>query len=191
MSEDFEDEGRYAEAQNPVATTWLVSFNQIQRLDSLAADYLSFMACVDPRNIPRSFLPQAPSQKRKIDALGLLDAYSFTTSQRDGLLSLHRLVHLATRNWLRKNDLLHTSAQRAAGRLEEVFPDHDHRNRSLWREYLPHAMFLMQKHNSREVTSGYVNLIERIGDCLYSDGRYSEAEVFFSRYTAHSTGNAW
>ncbi|KAL3705406.1 hypothetical protein TMatcc_009078 [Talaromyces marneffei ATCC 18224] len=184
LSEDFEDEGRYAETQNPVATTWLVSFNQIQRLDSLAADYLSFMACIDPRNIPQSLLPHATSQKRKIDALGLLNAYSFTTSQSDGSLILHRLVHLATRSWLRKNALLHTSARRAADSLEEVFPDDDHQNRSLWRKYLPHALFLMQQHNLRDVTGGYIDLMERIGACLYSDGRYNEAEVFF-RDTLH------
>ncbi|KAI3120557.1 hypothetical protein CBS147326_9441 [Penicillium roqueforti] len=31
LSEEFEDDGRYTEIQNPVATTWLVSFLQIQQ----------------------------------------------------------------------------------------------------------------------------------------------------------------
>ncbi|KAL4786131.1 nucleoside phosphorylase domain-containing protein [Aspergillus varians] len=31
LSEEFEDDGRYAEIQNPVATTWLISFLQIQQ----------------------------------------------------------------------------------------------------------------------------------------------------------------
>ena len=38
LSQDFEDEWRYPEAKNPVALTWLISFHQIQRLNSLAAD---------------------------------------------------------------------------------------------------------------------------------------------------------
>lgn len=51
LSEDFGDDGRYQDIQNPVATTWLISFQQVQRLNPLAADYLSFMACIDPRDI--------------------------------------------------------------------------------------------------------------------------------------------
>ncbi|KAF3020305.1 hypothetical protein E8E14_013529 [Neopestalotiopsis sp. 37M] len=57
LSEDFEDERRYHDIKNPVATTWLISFEQVRQRDPLAADYLSFMACVDAKDIPRSLLP--------------------------------------------------------------------------------------------------------------------------------------
>ncbi|GFF89026.1 TPR-like protein [Aspergillus lentulus] len=91
LSEEFEDDGRYAEIQNPVAITWWISFMQIQQLDQLAADYLSFMAC--------SILPPAASPREQAEAIGLLKAYSFITAQtRDSLFSLHQLVHLATQN---------------------------------------------------------------------------------------------
>ncbi|EDN05636.1 conserved hypothetical protein [Histoplasma mississippiense (nom. inval.)] len=80
LSEDFVDEGRYTNIQNPVATTWLISFQQIQHLDELAADYLSLMACINPRDIPQSFLPQPTSKKKRTDAVGLLKAYSFINS---------------------------------------------------------------------------------------------------------------
>jgi hypothetical protein len=102
LSEEFEDDGRYRNIKNPVATTWLVSFEQIYRRDPLAAEYLSFMACVDPRDIPLSLLPPGPSRKKEIDAIGTLAAYSFVTRRpADLALDLHRLVHLATRNWPR------------------------------------------------------------------------------------------
>ncbi|CEL10496.1 Putative Pfs, NACHT, and Ankyrin domain protein (AFU_orthologue; AFUA_7G06290) [Aspergillus calidoustus] len=81
LSEDFGDDGRYQDIQNPVATTWLISFQQVQRLNPLAADYLSFMACINPRDIPQSLLPDAPSKKKKFDAVGLLKAFSFCTSR--------------------------------------------------------------------------------------------------------------
>src|SRR4029077_2207571 len=42
LSKDFEDEWRSAETTNPVAMTWLVSFDQIRKRDSFAAEYLSF-----------------------------------------------------------------------------------------------------------------------------------------------------
>jgi hypothetical protein len=48
LEEEFADDGRYAGIQNTVATTWLVSILQIQQVDQVASDYLSFMACINP-----------------------------------------------------------------------------------------------------------------------------------------------
>ncbi len=102
LSEHFGDEGRYAEAKNPAAMTWLISFEHIRRYDRLAVEYLSFMACLEPKFIPHSFLPRATSEKGMVDALGTLTAYSFITKRSGGkFYDMHRLVHLATRNWLK------------------------------------------------------------------------------------------
>jgi hypothetical protein len=57
LSEEFQDDGRYHNMKNPVATTWLISFEQVRHRDPLAADLLSFMVCVDPKNVPQSLLP--------------------------------------------------------------------------------------------------------------------------------------
>jgi hypothetical protein len=102
LSEDFGHTGQDKDIQNPMATTWLISFQQIQLLNQLAADYLSFMACINPQDIPQSLLPQATPRK-KIEVIGLLKAFSFVSEGRDNSLSLHRLVHLLTQNWMRKN----------------------------------------------------------------------------------------
>ncbi|KAJ5390663.1 uncharacterized protein N7496_001731 [Penicillium cataractarum] len=83
LSENFEDEFRYQDTENPIAATWLVSFQQLQRSDSLATDYLSFMACIDPRDIPLSLLPPCGSQPEQQKALGTLKTYSFITVQTD------------------------------------------------------------------------------------------------------------
>ncbi|KAF2176127.1 TPR-like protein, partial [Zopfia rhizophila CBS 207.26] len=145
LSEEFEDEGRYKNIKNPVATTWLISFEQIRSRDLLAAEYLSFMSCVDAKDIPQSLLPPAQSTKKAVDAIGTLSAYSFITKHTiDQLLDLHRLVHLATRNWLRTEGTLRVWAAKALDRLEEVFPDNDHTNRSVWRMYLPHARYALE-----------------------------------------------
>ncbi|KAA8641566.1 uncharacterized protein ATNIH1004_011702 [Aspergillus tanneri] len=64
LSEDFRDPGRYKDIQNPVISTWLVSFRQIQHQDQLAADYLSFMACIDQKIFPSPFfLSKHPGNK--------------------------------------------------------------------------------------------------------------------------------
>ena len=59
LSKDFGDPSRYTNAKNPVATTWLISFNHIRTRHPLAATFLSSMACFHEKNIPRSLLPEA------------------------------------------------------------------------------------------------------------------------------------
>jgi tetratricopeptide (TPR) repeat protein len=178
LGKEFEDDGRYAEIQNPVATTWLVSFTQIHQVDQTASDYLSFMACVNPRDIPESILPATSSATRKVEALGLLKAYSFVSAQvDDSIFSLHRLVHLATRNWLRKRKSLESWVAKAADQLDELFPDSNHDNRQKWREYLPHALYLADSAEFQALQDKYHDFLARTGSCLQSDGRYGEAEI--------------
>ncbi|KAF7173630.1 hypothetical protein CNMCM6106_007691 [Aspergillus hiratsukae] len=178
LSEEFEDDGRYRNVKNPVATTWLISFEQIQRRDPLAAQYLSFMSCVDPKEIPQSLLPPGSSRKEETDALGTLNAYSFVSRRPgDPVLDLHRLVHLATRNWLRKEQVLAQWTERVIVRLAEVFPDDDHKNRSVWRRYLPHARSALQGDVVDKDWTCRMDLFWRYGMCLYQDGQWDEAEV--------------
>ncbi|KAF1814208.1 HET-domain-containing protein, partial [Eremomyces bilateralis CBS 781.70] len=139
LSEDFEDNGRYDNIKNPVAITWLISFERIRQHDSLAADYLSLTACVEPKEIPQCLFPPGPSRKKETDAIGTLHAYSFLSKHPAGLtVDLHRLVHVAARNWLQENDQLAQWTEKAIVRLEEIFPDNTYTNRSIWRAYLPH-----------------------------------------------------
>jgi len=79
LGEDFEDDGRYEDIKNPVATTWLIAFVHIRQIDPLAAEYPSLMSCVDPKDIPQSLLPPAQSRKKETDALGTLDVYYFVS----------------------------------------------------------------------------------------------------------------
>jgi hypothetical protein len=81
LSADFEDDWRYQSVKNPVAIAWLVSFDQIRRRDPLAAEYLSFMACVDRKDIPRFLLPAGATRRLEIEAIGTLRAYSFVVKR--------------------------------------------------------------------------------------------------------------
>jgi post-segregation antitoxin (ccd killing protein) len=144
LTEQFEDDARYADMKNPVATTWLISFQQIRARDPLAADYLFFMACVDHKDIPQFLLPPGPSRKKEMDSIGTLSAYSFISRRaKDSALDMHRLVHLTIRNWLRSEGALAEWTLKAVARIEEVFPDDEHRNRAVWRVYLPHATYAL------------------------------------------------
>jgi tetratricopeptide (TPR) repeat protein len=180
LSQDFEDEWRYEEMKNPIAITWLISFYQIQRLNSLAASYLSFMACINPRDIPQSLLPPTNSLTKQQNALGLLRVYAFITKQVDNrFISIHPLVHLATRNWLRSEGILGEHAAKAGKRLIEIFPSNAHENRKLWREYLPHGQFILESKEFKGETEEGELLAQKVGKCLDSDERYHEAEILF------------
>jgi tetratricopeptide (TPR) repeat protein len=180
LSEDFKGEGRYRDTVNPVAATWLISFEQIRRCDSLAADYLSFMSCIDPKAIPQSLLPPAPSRKKMVDAIGTLSAYSFIEKRpADQSLDLHRLVHLATRNWLRQQDSLVDWTVKAIARLVDVLPNDADQNRTMWRTYLPHAQYVYTSDLFQEDLEESLLLMLKLGQCLFSDGRWNEAEMPF------------
>ncbi len=182
LSEDFEDDGRYRDVKNPVAITWLISFDQIKRYDALAVEYLSFMACIDFKDIPQSLLPPGSSPKKEVDAIGTLTSYSFVNRRPvDLALDLHRLVHLATRNWLRKERLLTHSIERTLLHLAEVYPDDDHKNRSIWRTYLPHARRILDSDLIDKDDEKRLCLMWKYARCLYSDGRWDEAEELFSQ----------
>ncbi|KAL3432938.1 hypothetical protein BDV09DRAFT_172988 [Aspergillus tetrazonus] len=178
LSKEFGDEGRYQDVQNPVALTWHISFKQILEMDEVAADYLSLLACINPRDIPQSFLPQPKSKTALVETLGLLKAYSFVTLQGNGSISMHRLVSLAIRNWLKMRNKLSAYVLWAADRFEEIFPDPDHINRQLWRQCLPHVLHLLNEAAFKEAQSKgrYLLLVDDIMGCLWKENRHREAE---------------
>ena len=117
-----------------------------------------------------------------LEAIGTLNAYSFISKRPvDLTLDLYRLVYLAMRNWLRKEKLLAQSTERVITRLENVFPDKDHKNRSVWRVYLPHAHYVLESDLVDKEWQSRVDLMWRYGMCLYEDGRWSEAEAAITK----------
>ncbi|KAE8399556.1 acyl transferase/acyl hydrolase/lysophospholipase [Aspergillus pseudonomiae] len=184
LSQNFEDEGRYGNGKNSVAATWLISFEQIQASDTLAAEYLSLMACVDSKNIPRLFLSLTQSAAESANAIGTLKAFAFIANhQNNRLFDLHRLVHLAMRNWLRMQGTLEKWTNRALSHLQSLFPWPGEENQLLWRPLLPHTRYILQSLAWDNPTSTAIYLLYVFGYCALRDGRYTEAERAFSTAT--------
>jgi tetratricopeptide (TPR) repeat protein len=177
LSVDFEDQGRYREIKNPIASTWLISFRQLSNRDPLAKEYLCFMSCVAQQDIPRSLLPPA-TKRKELEAIGTLKAYAFIT-QRDGQDSydIHRLVQIAMRNWLKTRNELSLWSGKALIRVAEVFPFPKHENRATWTKYLPHAQSAL---NFKEYSGNFEEcqhyLLFNVGECFQISGKYEEAE---------------
>jgi hypothetical protein len=81
-----------------------------------------------------------------------------------------------------KESLAHWTPK-ALTRLDEVFPNDDHKNRSAWRAYLSHARYILESDLINNELPQREGLLWKYSRCLYSDGRYTEAEGPISEVT--------
>jgi tetratricopeptide (TPR) repeat protein len=181
LSEAFNDQGRYKTALNPIATTWLVSFQQIKRENPLAARYLAFASCLSEKNIPQSLFARR-SEKEMVDALGVLRGYGFFTRHDDSnvdnpvgpLYDMHRLVRLATRNWLKDQKSLTRWTARAFQRMVAAFPAAEWATRNVWMLYMPHAQMLCDSEQCQDLRERY-ELLYEMAVCLGWTGKDNDA----------------
>ncbi|KAJ5966691.1 hypothetical protein N7501_002939 [Penicillium viridicatum] len=180
LSEDFEDKGRYNSIRNPVATTWLTSFEQIKRQNPLATEYLCFMACIQERDILLSLLPPAPDIEHQ-KAIGLLSSYSFVrVRHEESRLDMHRLVHLATRNWLQSINSLQKWQLDVLCALDVRFPIIDVVNRTLWRAAVPHALQVLALTAGENPVPNRIGVLLKVATCQLHDGRRKQGEELFA-----------
>jgi tetratricopeptide (TPR) repeat protein len=185
FSEQFEDPSRYREMDSTVAKTWHISFDQIRKQDPLAAEYLSFIACIDRINIPQSLLPIRGSAVQRVKALGTLTGYAFITERqqmtqevnREKFFDMHRLVHVASGAWLHEHGQWASWAHTVVDRLEEVVPLGGHERKELWIPYLSHAIHVAGRRSSLVGETARASLLKRVGQCQESLGQYTAAEI--------------
>ncbi|KAL6410643.1 Nephrocystin-3 [Ilyonectria robusta] len=170
----FRDGTHYHSSQSAVATTWTMSFDQIRRTDSLAANLLSFVAFIEPKAIPRSLLPRSGTEQQMTQALGTLLGYGFLSRRGDDqLFDMHSLVHLATRIQSQDQETADKIQRDVLAHLTEVFPTDQWENRESWQQYLPHALRAIGIRKG--VDNGVCELEFWVGRCLLVDGRTQEA----------------
>jgi len=183
LSEEFEDHGRYEGAKNAIASTWLISFSQISRPDlpteghSLAKEYLCFMSCIAERDIPCSLLPPATNRKT-LEAVGTLKAYAFITDGKgQDSYNIHRLVQIATRNWLKKEGDLSLWCKKALMQVFGVFPEPQYENKAIWTRYLPHAQHILSfQEYFNDCGTLQSDLLSRVGLGSRILGKYQDSE---------------
>ncbi|EUC46689.1 hypothetical protein COCMIDRAFT_4233 [Bipolaris oryzae ATCC 44560] len=185
MSREFRNDAQYKGTANAVATTWVVSFSQIRARDKVAVKLLYFMSCIEWKAIPRSILPRARSRVRMADAIGTLCAYSFLKKrENEDEYDIHRLVHLATRIWVRQYSDTRRVMEKGIRHLARIFPSDDYANRTKWRAYLPHALRLLENSQVSSMQDKS-ELCLLVGHCLYVDGRIQEAVRWFGQSCEH------
>ncbi|KAF5572479.1 kinesin light chain [Fusarium pseudoanthophilum] len=179
LSCGFCDKAHYDSSQGAVATTWIVSFNQIRALHEDAAKILSMTAYLEPKAIPRALLPPLGSDQKMTRAIGTLCGYSFLSKREDGeTFDMHSLVHLAIQRWNKEERLEAGTRQMAFAHIAKVFPWDHWENRELWRQYMPHALRLLTSTDGADVADRCL-VGDKVGGCLVDDGQARQAVHVF------------
>ncbi|KAI1459682.1 hypothetical protein F4805DRAFT_50008 [Annulohypoxylon moriforme] len=181
LSKDFEDRGRYETIKNPIATTWLVSFNNISRDCPIAAQYMKFICYLAEKDIPKSLLPAGEDNLEAAEAIGILKGYAFITerNERDSF-DIHRLVRLAMRNWLQKEGQWQERATYVLQHLARKHPYPEHENRDIWVRYFPHGQAIL-KVQELASTEEKAILLHNIAESLFRLGKYNESKEMYQQ----------
>ncbi|KAH8742904.1 acyl transferase/acyl hydrolase/lysophospholipase [Diaporthe sp. PMI_573] len=175
MTQEFPDDTRYQGVGNAVATTWIVSFTQIQQTNPAAHKLLSFLSCIEPKTIPQSLLPRMECQQDQESAIGTLVGLAFLARRQNGdVYDMHSLVHLATRVWIEKEARMQETVLNALNDMETVFTDEDGVNEKVWRSYFPHSIRLLQWSKDCCIDERF-SLSAHVGMRLDKDRQFKEA----------------
>jgi tetratricopeptide (TPR) repeat protein len=197
LSKEFEDQNRYRETENPIATTWYITFEQIRKHNEESVQLLSFMACMANNDIPETLLPPSNGKLKRAEAIGTLKAYAFITerttrnggqkeqaSQPTKTFDIHPLVHLAMRGWLKAHGQWNLCITEAMQRmLDALSCGIDSRDR--WMPYLLHASHfadIPELHNHKDS----IQLLSQIGQCYYVLGRYFISVTYLRKVSERS-----
>ncbi|KAF3059497.1 Kinesin light chain [Daldinia childiae] len=143
LSKDFEERGRYKDTSNPIATTWLISFEHISRDAPLAAEYLKKLCFFGEKDIPPTLLNQDPDLEDD-EAIGVLKGYAFITEREGTSFDMHRLVRLAMRNWIREKGNWEGWIAQGITDLNLRFSYLNYDDIVTWRKYLPHTQTALE-----------------------------------------------
>ncbi len=148
-----------------IATTWLVSFDQIQRSNPAAANLLAFISQIEPKAIPQSILPVIRSEEQMVKR-------NWHTSRLCLPMEWHGRVRDAQpracsdKNLDQKRGCMEETETEAIKHLSANFLSDDGANREKWRSCLPHALWLLQRSKDCHMQERY-DLYFKVGVSLH------------------------
>ena len=177
-----------------VATTWSLSFQQIEQQSPTAANLLRLCAFLAPDAIPEELLMRGiteqsanlgeePGDQFKLnEALGVLLRYSLVRREENThVLSIHRLVQTVLQDDM-DQETQRTWAERTVQAVNAIFPETSsgisEKQQYVLQYYLPHVQecaALISRHYllSHEASQ----LLSKVGDFLYVHGFYHQSQA--------------
>ena len=175
LSKPFNFHGRYAGIET-VATTFSITYRQVQEQSPLASSLLKIMACIDHRGIPHELLARSGFDNEVIleEALRKLINLPLLTVRGVRAYDMHSLVYLSLQGFLSLHDMA-TTVERTAKALAEILPSgKDAKTWPVWKMYFPHAFSLAR--NVEEESTSTLSIYHPMFYYLMAIGNYKEAE---------------
>ncbi len=185
--------GLVSDHPEPVATTWSLSFAQVQARSPAAADLLRVCAFLHPDAIPEEIITegaaalgpelQVVAQHPFLlnQAIGVLLAYSLLKRQpEEHLLSMHRLVQAVLKDGMDASTYRQW-AERVVQAVNAALPDElDYGTTSRYKRCLLHSQECAQHIEQLHLTSAAARrLLHRTGTYFAEHERNAEAETFY------------
>jgi tetratricopeptide (TPR) repeat protein len=177
----------------PIMATWEITFRHIERTAPFAADLLQLMSMLDYHNIPVDLLYSKAITEIGLSkgdvfetAMGLLHSFALVSTYKDHRYQLHDLIGIWTRK--KMGDNARSFARVSLSLLEEIFG----RSSSNLSGYLSHAKaVLLHSANIPDVEQQRAAFQLKVGQVLYQEGGYSDAEVLVKECIGfYKSGNA-
>lgn len=202
---------RDREAKSSIFLTLRISFDYIQETRPSAADLLSLMSFFDRQGIPNSLLwprlkqgsqshdESEDEEERAIetfeDDVLLLREYSLISISTDTtLLGMHRMVQLATHDWLTAHTRLEFWRDHFVNELYHRFPEGKFENWAQCQEMFAHVLRAeLEKPSDEILTWKWTILLTKAALFAWTKGNYVDsirlAEKSFTVYSGLSVWN--
>ena len=180
----------------PVTTTWLLSFEKIQKANAAAADLLRLCVFLDPDAIPEEIITEGASELGPTlrsfatepialnEAIGVLLTYSLLHRNPDRTLTMHRLVQAVLKQGMNKGTQ-HRWAERAVRAVNRAFPEGEYDTWLRSQNYLPHALVCSALIEEWDMDfTEAAELLMQAGYSLWERAQYTQAEPLFLRALA-------
>ncbi len=183
--------------QDPVATTWALSFEKVEKASPAAAELLRFCAFLSPDAIPEDLITEGAPELGPVLEPVAADPFELNTAIAEILkysllhrnptakaLDIHRLVQAVLKGGMDETTQRQW-AERAVRAVNSAFPNIEFSEWARCERFLPHAQActeLIEKWGLEFPEAA--RLINQAGFYLYERARYAEAAPLYQRALA-------
>jgi len=177
------------EAKNSILVTWQISFDYIRERRPSAVELLSLMSFFDRQGIPEKLIRNHPednsgdgeSSESDIapdfeDDIMMLRDFSFITiSETNSYFTMHRLVQLTMRVWLKSHGELNQWREKFISTLFRAFPNGQYEYWENCRSLFPHVKSaISQRPESPECRRQWATLLYRGAYYAWQSGNIAD-----------------